>query len=78
VVGHAANLASFQPFATNVSLAAPFAVSQPNVFTQQWTADDARGPYVFFVAAVKTGALAGGTLNGDDILRLATAAYSFP
>jgi hypothetical protein len=78
VVGNVADLRSFQPLAVNVPLATPFSTSQPSVFTHQWTAGDLRGPYLFFLAAVKTGALAGGTIANDQILSVATAPYAFP
>jgi hypothetical protein len=71
VVGNAANPASFRPLAVNVSLSAPFTVSQPNVISRPRTAGDPPGAYVFFVASVRTGGL-------DQILSLATAPYSFP
>lgn len=77
-VGNVANLGSFQPIALNVPLTAPFSVSEPSVFTHQRTAGDLPGPHVFFIAAVKAGALAGGTLANDQILSVATAPYSFP
>jgi hypothetical protein len=78
-MGHSANLSSFKPLAVNVSMADPFFVSQPNIFTHQRTAGDPAGAYVFFVVAVKTGALAGGaTVSNDQILGMATAPYSFP
>jgi len=78
VVGNVANLGSFRPIAVNVPLTTPFSVSDPTVFTHQRTAGDLQGSYVFFVAAVKTGALAGGTLANDQILSVASTPYSFP
>jgi hypothetical protein len=78
VVGNATNPTSFRPIAVNVPLSTPFSVSQPTVFTHQRTAGDLHGNYVFFVAAVKTGALAGGTIPNDQILSVSTAPYSFP
>jgi hypothetical protein len=78
VVGTLGDFRSFRPLAVNVPLNAPFSVSQPAIVTHQRTAGDLRGSYVFFVAAVKTGALAGGTLANDQILSVTTAPYSFP
>ena len=78
VVGNIADLRSFRPLAVNVPLTTPFSVSESSFFTHQLTADDPRGPYVFFMLAVKPGALADGTITDDQILRLATAPYSFP
>ena len=77
-VGNAGNVASFRPIAVNVPLGTPFSASQPTVFTQQRAAGDPPGAYVFFVAAVKAGALAGGTIAPDQILSLSPASYSFP
>ena len=78
VVGNVSDLRSFRPLAVNVPLAAPFSVSQSSVFTHQWTADDQRGNYVFFVLAVKAGGLAGDAIADDQILRVATAPFAFP
>jgi photosystem II stability/assembly factor-like uncharacterized protein len=78
VLGRLADLGSFRPIAVNVPLTTSFTVSQPTVFTRQWTTADQHGPYVFFVAAVKTGALAGGTIASDQILSVAAAPYSVP
>lgn len=76
--GDAANLASFRPLAVGVPLDGSFSVSQPSIFTQQWTESDSRGSYTFFLIAVKAGSLAAGTLTGDQVLGLATAPYAFP
>jgi hypothetical protein len=78
VVGSVADLRSFRPLAVNVPLGTPFSVSESNVFTHRWTADEQRGSYVFFVLAVKSGALAGGTVAGDQVLKIATAPFDFP
>ena len=51
-------------------------VDAPGFYTHQWTASDQHGGYVFFVAAVTSGALAGG-VPSDQILGLATASLSF-
>jgi hypothetical protein len=77
-VGHVSDLRSFRPAATNVSLTTPFTLSQSRAFAHEWTAADRRGAYVFFVLAVKTGALAGGAVTSDQILRIATSSYAFP
>ena len=77
VVGNVSDLRSFRPLATNVPLTAPFTVSQSSVLTHQWTADDLQGSYLFFVLAVRAGALAGGTVDGDQILALVSAPYAF-
>jgi photosystem II stability/assembly factor-like uncharacterized protein len=78
VVGSVSDLRSFRPLAENVPMAAPFSTSQSSLLTHRWTVDDLRGSYVFFVLSVKAGALAGGTIVGDQILKLATAPFTFP
>jgi hypothetical protein len=78
VVGNVNNVASFRPLLVNVPLTAPFSTSQPNVLTRRRADGDARGDYVFFVAAVRTGALAGGTIPADQILAVAMDKTTFP
>jgi len=78
VFGSVAKLASFQPLAVGVPLGTPFSLTAPSFYSHQWTGTDAHGTYVFFVGAVKTGALAGDSLPSGTILGLATAAFSFP
>ena len=78
VPGSVADLASFQPLAAGVSLGTAFSVAAPGLYTHQRTAGDLPGLYVLFIAAVKAGALAGGTIAADQILGVATASYTFP
>ena len=78
VLGDVANVTPFRALALGVALGTPFSVNAPNFYTHQWTAGDVHGGYVFFVTAVTSGALAGGTVPSDQILGLATASFSFP
>ena len=77
IVGNVADLTSFRPLASAVPLGTPFTVTAPDFYTHQWTAGEPPRSYVFFVGAVKTGALATGTVTSDQILGLATAPFSF-
>jgi YVTN family beta-propeller protein len=78
VLGNVSDLASFQPIAAGVPLAAPFSVTVPDAFPHQWTGTDLRGDYVFVLLVLKADALIDGVGTQDDILALATAAFSFP
>lgn len=77
-LGNSADFGSFKPLAMNVSMAAPFEVRQSNIFTRPRQPADPTGDYLFFVVAVKTGALAGPTVTADQILGTGTAPYKFP
>ena len=78
VLGNVASVTSFRPLAVRVPLGTPFSGAAPNFYLHPWATGDLHGSHVFFVAAVKTGALAGGTVPSDQILGLATASFSFP
>ena len=79
VIGSLSDAASFHPLATNVSLAAPFSVQVPNFFVHTWTGAEQAGSYVFFLLAVKPGAVASGVVSDDEILALATTNFAaFP
>ncbi|HSU75546.1 MAG TPA: hypothetical protein VLI89_00655, partial [Burkholderiales bacterium] len=70
------DLKTFKPAATALPLGTPFSVSTLNFCTHPWTVSDQRGGYVFFIAAVKAGALADGSATSDEILGLATASFT--
>ena len=78
VVGNPSNLASFPPLASGVPLEAPFSVTVPNFYSHQWTGSEPRGTWVFFLAVVNAGALAGGTVPEASIVGLASASFTFP
>jgi hypothetical protein len=78
VVGNPSNLASFPPLATGVPLEAPFSVTVPDFYSHKWTGSEPRGTWVFFLAVVNAGALAGGTVPEASIVGLASASFSFP
>jgi hypothetical protein len=77
-LGNIGDIASFKPVATGVSLAAPFAVAVPDVFSYQWNGGEPRGTYTFFVLGVKAGAFADGVLSPEEVLVVSTAAFAFP
>jgi hypothetical protein len=76
VIGNVSDVRTFRPIATGVSLASPFSVTVPNFYSHQWVTGDTKGLYLFFVAAVKAGALSGGTVPGNAIFRLMSTSFS--
>ena len=47
-------------------------------YSHKWTGSEPRGTWVFFLAVVNAGALAGGTVPEASIVGLASASFSFP
>ena len=76
VVGNLNDPKSFQSIAAGVSLAVPFSVTVPNFYSHQWTGVEPRGPWLFFLAALKGGALSDGVVTGDEVLALATVTFT--
>jgi hypothetical protein len=74
-VGSLADIRTFRPYATGVSLSTPFSRDMPGWVSHVWAPDDPRGRYIVFNLATKAGALAGGILTRDEILALATASF---
>jgi hypothetical protein len=78
VVGSVTDLASFQPLATSIPLGTLFDVNVPDFYSRLRTAGDQQGTWVFFVAALSSGALSGGTIPEESILAFAASVFSFP
>jgi 4-amino-4-deoxy-L-arabinose transferase-like glycosyltransferase len=78
VVGSRADLRSFRPYTTGISLTTPFSTRMSSFFSHHRTSSDPRGNYVFFHLAVQAGALADGIATNEEILGLARAPFSLP
>jgi hypothetical protein len=76
-VGNVNAFGSFVPIATGASMATASSVSLPDFVQYQWTGSEQQGPYTLFVLAVRAGALQDGVLDSNEIVALATAAFSF-
>jgi hypothetical protein len=72
VMGNSADLTSFRPFASGVSLATPFDVTVPNIFSHTVTGTSHHGDHLFFVLVVRSG-----PLTPANTLAVATAPFLF-
>jgi hypothetical protein len=77
VPGRVSQLAALAPFAAGVTLPTGFAQSLDPVLTYTFTGSEPPGPYQFFLAALRPGALADGRVDPGDLLALATAQVTF-
>ena len=77
-VGQVTDVRTFRALATGVPLASPFFASVPSFYSHQRVAADPKGLYIFFVGAVKAGALSGGGLPDSAILTLMVTTFSYP
>jgi YVTN family beta-propeller protein len=75
-LGSRSDPGSFRAAATGVDLETPLAVSVPGFVSHQWTGDEPRGEYAFFLLAMPAGAAP--SLEGADVLGLAVAPFAFP
>jgi uncharacterized repeat protein (TIGR01451 family) len=78
VPGDLASLASFQPFAAGVSLGSPFSITVPGFSSHRWAGDEPRGVYVFFLAALRSGATTDGAVTSEEIIALTSTPFTFP
>jgi peptidyl-Asp metalloendopeptidase len=76
--GTITDVKSYRPIATGVPLGAPFSASVPGLFAYSRAAGDPPGGLTLFVLAVKSGALADGTLSDDELLAASLAPFAFP
>jgi hypothetical protein len=76
-VGQLPNVATLVPLTVGVSLAQAFAVTVPDIIKHTWTGAEPSGTYVLFLAAVKPGAFADGSVDPGDVLALSLATFSF-
>jgi hypothetical protein len=75
-VGSAGDVRTFRPIAAGLPLASPFSVTVPNFYAHQWTAADPKGSYVFFVAALRAGTAASGSVPNDAIYGLMFTSFT--
>jgi hypothetical protein len=75
-VGSVANPATLRPIVAGVDLTTPFTFSRPTFFSYSWTGQEC-GWHLWFLAAVKSGALVDNSIDAGDILALSTARVWF-
>src|SRR5262249_11312481 len=73
VFGRLADPTTFRPIAAGVSLGAPIAVTVPDILVYTWTGQEPHGAYVLFLAAIRAGAVARGTIGPGDLIGLSKA-----
>jgi DNA-binding beta-propeller fold protein YncE len=75
--GTASNPASFLPLATALPLTAPFSAVAPNFVSYQWTGAEPSGDFLFFVLALRAGALSSGVVTLADVIGFGSAPFTF-
>jgi hypothetical protein len=76
-LGQLANVATLVPMSAGVPLAQAFSVSVPDLITHTWTGAESPGAYLVFLAAVRPGAFADGTIDPGDVVVLSVANFTF-
>jgi hypothetical protein len=75
--GRLSQLATLAPLAAGLTLPTGFTQTLDSFITYTFTGSEPPGPYQFFLAALRPGALADGRVDAGDLLALATAQITF-